>query len=291
METRDSFWRRLDARTWIASVVFVTSLTGASAIGQERDDPDYEIFAIRYATFPDMPTSTFIGTADADETLDAAGVIWLIRAGERIILLDSGFHRQSYLETYPVSDFLRPDEAVQLAGVPPDEVTDIIVSHAHWDHMGGIDLFPNASIWIQQEEYRYYTADAWQPDGQSGPIDAEDVVELVRLNTMGRVHLIEGDNVEILPGITAYTGARHTYASQYIEVGGYILASDNCYLYRNIEEHEPVAITFSEADRILNLAAIERMVEIAGSADHVIPGHDPLQFERFPSDGRVAQIR
>ena len=43
-------------------------------------------------------------------------------------------------------------------GVDPASVTDIIISHAHWDHIGGIDLFPTATVWIQKAEYQYYTA-------------------------------------------------------------------------------------------------------------------------------------
>ncbi len=291
MKDQNSLWRRWSACVQSAPIIAVLVTFGDPVLGQELETSDYEIFAIQYATFSAMPTSTFIRTADPDETMDAAAIIWLIRDAERVILFDTGFHRRTYLDAYPVTDFMRPDEAVQLAGVAPDEVTDIIVSHAHWDHMGGIDLFLSATIWIQEEEYRYYTADAWQPDGESGPIDADDIVHLVHRNTLGQVRLIQGDSVEFLPGITAYTGARHTYASQYIQVGGYVLASDNCYLYRNMEEHEPIGITFSEADRDLNLAAIERMLDLAGSADRVIPGHDPLQFEKFTSEGRVARIR
>ena len=73
-------------------------------------------------------------------------------------------------------------------------------------------------MWIQKEEYRYYTMEAWQPGGDHGGIDPEDAKELVQLNTEGRMHLVDGDNVEIFPGIRAYTGARHTYASQYLRV-------------------------------------------------------------------------
>ena len=56
--------------------------------------------------------------------------------------------------------------------------------------------------------------------------------------------LIDGDDREILPGIHVYTGARHTYASQYIKVDGkptFVLASDNVYLYRNIDTKAPIA--------------------------------------------------
>jgi hypothetical protein len=69
-----------------------------------------------------------------------------------------------------------------------------------------------------------------------------------------------------------------------------VLASDNCYLYRNLAEHRASA-TFSEADQPANIKDQTRMIELAGSADRVVPGHDPLQFQRFPSEGRVARIK
>ncbi len=182
---------------------------------------------------------------------------------------------------------------MKLAGVKPDEVTDVVISHAHWDHMGGIDLFPKATVWIQKDEFRYYTGDAWQADGDHDGIDPEDARELVRLNTEGRLRLVDGDNTEIFPGIRAYTGARHTYASQYLRVEGspsFVLASDNCYLYRNLAEHKASA-TFSKADEPANIKNQERMIELAGSVDRILPGHDALQFRRFPTKGRVARIK
>jgi glyoxylase-like metal-dependent hydrolase (beta-lactamase superfamily II) len=178
---------------------------------------------------------------------------------------------------------------VKLAGVQPDEITDIVVSHAHWDHMGGIDLFPKAIIWIQKEEFRYYTGEAWQAGGKHGGIDPDDVQALVRLNTEGRVRLIGGDDVKIFPGIRAYIGGRHTYASQYPLVEGtpsFVLASDNTYLYRNLEAHMASA-TFSDTDHAANIKNQERMIQLAGSIDRVIPGHDALQFQKFPTQGRV----
>jgi glyoxylase-like metal-dependent hydrolase (beta-lactamase superfamily II) len=255
--------------------------------------PEYSIQALRYATVPGFPVSQLVMGAPQEQKIDIAMVFWLIRGGGRNILFDSGFHREKWLKEFPVSDFLRPDELVKSAGVQPAEITDIIISHAHWDHMGGIDLFPKATVWIQKEEFRYYAGDAWQPGGQHGGIDPEDVEELVRQNTAGRLRMVDGDNQEIFAGIRAFTGARHTYASQYLRVEGsppFVLASDNCYLYRNLTEHASGA-TFSEADHPANIAAQHRMIELAGSADRVVPGHDPMQFQRFATQGRVARIR
>ena len=255
--------------------------------------PEYSIRAIRYATAPGFPLSELVMGGPKDEKIDIAMVMWLIRGGGHTILFDSGYHRDTFLKDLVIKDYLRPDEAVKTAGVSPDAVTDIVISHAHWDHLGGIDLFPKAIVWIQKEEYRYYTLDAWQPGGDHGGIDPEDVKELLQLNTEGRLRLVDGDNVEIFPGIRAYTGSRHTYASQYLRVEGnppFVLASDNCYLYLNLSSHLASA-TFSDADHPENVAQQSRMVTLAGSPDRVIPGHDALQFQKFPTEGRVATIK
>jgi glyoxylase-like metal-dependent hydrolase (beta-lactamase superfamily II) len=254
---------------------------------------EYTIEAIRYGTIPQFPVSGLVVGAPASERLDIPLVFWLVRGGGRTILLDAGCHRQSWLDQYKVTDFMRPDEAVRRAGVEPEQVTDIILSHAHWDHMDGIDLFPSAMIWMQKDEYAYYTGPAWQKGGQSGGIEPEDLAYLLRRNTQRKLQLIDGDDREIIPGIRIYLGARHTYASQYIRVEGnptFVLASDNCYLYRNLESKTPIP-TFAVTDREANLKALERMVSLAGAPERVIPGHDPLVFTRFSTAGRVAKIK
>jgi glyoxylase-like metal-dependent hydrolase (beta-lactamase superfamily II) len=277
--------------TWLRSgllfLVYATGCLGAAEL------PEYSIEAIRYANSPGDRVNSMVMGAPADEIIDSVYAFWLIRSEDRTILFDSGFHRERWFELWTIEDYLRPDEALRLAGVTPDEVTDVVVSHAHWDHMGGIDLFPAATVWIQRDEFVYYTGDAWQDDGQSDGIDPDDVQALVRINTEGRVRLVDGDDQEIAPGIRLFTGARHTFASQYVLVQGdepWVLASDNVYLYRNLEDSAASA-TFAESDHAANVAAQRRMIELAGSANRVLPGHDALQFERFPSDGRIARVR
>lgn len=283
---------------WLSSIplmALAALIVAFAPVSANAATPDYSIQAIRYANSPDVPVSALVIGGPKDVKVDIAMVIWLIRGGGHTILFDSGFHRETFLKYFPMKDYLRPDEAVKLAGVQPEEVTDIVISHAHWDHMGGIDLFPKANVWIQKDEYRYYTMDAWQPGGNHGGIDPEDVKQLLQLNTEGRIHLVDGDNAEIFPGIRAYTGSRHTYASQYLCVDGnppFVLASDNCYFYLNLSSHLPSA-TFSEADHPANIAAQSRMIELAGSANRVIPGHDALQFQKFPTTNnvRIAKIK
>lgn len=272
-------------KRFLLAGIAVTLLGSAST-------PEYTIEAIRYADSPANPVTELVMGAPQGEKVDTVFALWLIRGGGRNILFDSGFHRRRWFKEW-VKDYLRPDKAVRLAGVRPEEVTDVVISHAHYDHMGGIDLFPKANVWIQKDEFRYYTGEAWQQGGNHGGVDPDDVQQLVRLNTEGRLRWVDGDNVEIFPGIRLYTGARHTFASQYLRVEGnppFVLASDAVYLYRNLAEHKASA-TFSEADYPANIRNQERMVELAGSPERVLPGHDASQFQKFPTTGRVAKIK
>ena len=281
---------RTRTRLPIITSLLTTVLAPSAAPAQT---PEYSIQAIRYATIPQFPLASLIPGAPADQRIDIAMVVWLIRGNGRTILFDSGFHRARWIEQFRVSDFLRPDSALLEIGIAPQDVTDVIVSHAHWDHMGGIDLFPNATVWIQKEEYRYYTGEAWQTGGRRGGIDSLDLQALLRKNITDKLRLIDGDDIEILPGIRVYTGARHTFASQYVRVAGaqpVVLASDNVYLYRNISQRQASA-TFTSADRDGNLAALERMIQLAGGTSRIVPGHDPEQFRRYPARGRIAVIR
>jgi len=233
----------------------------------------YEIFAIRYGTIPAFPVSSLVAGADESRKLDIAMMVWLIRGNGRNVLVDSGFYHPQFFKSWEIGDFVRPDDAVARAGVSAGEITDLVLTHAHWDHADGADLFPNARIWIQKKEFDYYTSP--KHPGLHKGMDEGDMAFLRRAHAEGRVRLADGDQ-EILPGIRVYTGGRHTYASQYVGVGDVVLASDNVYLYENLTKHAAIAQTL---DAKSNLAAQDRMKTLA----HVIvPGHDPEVMTKFP---------
>ena len=254
----------------------------------------YEVYALSYGTYPGFPVSALIGGADKNRKIDLQMMIWLLKGsnGKRI-LVDTGCYRDTITQLKGIKNFIKPSDTLVKVGLSANDITDVIVSHMHWDHADGIDLFPNAKIWIQKEEYDYYTGAAWQSGGKHGGIEPDDVLTLVRLNTQQKVNLIDGDDREIIDGIRVYTGGRHTFASQYVGVhtdnGTTVIASDNMYLYENLEKHAPIAQTF-DADS--NIKAQDRMRQIASRADLIIPGHDPEVFVKFPKPGNgVARIQ
>ncbi len=268
------------SRPSIALTVLTAALTAAPLRAQPK--PEYEIFAIRYATIPDFQVSGLVQGADPTRKLDIAMMVWLIRGGGKNILFDSGFYREQFFKQWHVNDFVKPSDAVAKFGVKPEDISDVIISHMHWDHADGMDLFPKAKVWVQREELEYYAGSAWQSRRTHGGIDPDDVMAAVKLNLAGRAGLVDGDAKEILPGIVAYTGGKHTYQSQFITVntakGVVVLASDNMYLYENLDKHVPIA---SSLDKDSNLRAQDRMKQLAAEPRLIIPGHDPEVMKRF----------
>jgi glyoxylase-like metal-dependent hydrolase (beta-lactamase superfamily II) len=257
-------------------------VTAVAAVAQSK--PNYEIYAIRYATLPGFPVSELVTGAEPERKLDIAMMIWLVQGNGRNILIDSGFYHERFFKDWQVKDFTKPSETLKRVGLKPEDITDVVITHMHWDHADGMDLFPNARIWIQKDELEYYAGEAWQSKDTHGGIDEEDVLTLVKLNTQGRVGMVKGDAQEIIPGVTCYTGGKHTYQSQYVgvqtAVGTVVLASDNMYLYENLERHAPIAATLDAAS---NLRAQDRMKQIATRPAFIVPGHDPAVFAKFPN--------
>jgi len=266
-------------------------LQGGAPPAASPPNVTYEAFAVRFGILPAFPVSGLVAGADRERKLDIPVMVWLLKGSNgRNVLIDAGFYRQKFIDQWKPREFRTPAAAVAAAGVSPDAITDIIISHAHWDHVDGADLFPKATVWIQREEYGYYTGEAWHARNTHGGVDAADMAALLDINTQGRLRFVEGDDQEVLPGIRAYTGGRHTWASQFVSArlaaGTAVFTSDNVYLYENLEKRAPIAQTLDAAS---NLEAQARVRALASDPRLIVPGHDPAVFERFDrvADGIV----
>ena len=255
----------------------------------------YQVDAVRFATEPSYPTRFLVAGADSTRRTPLAFTVWLIQGGDRVILMDAGFYRQKFIDRWKPENYAKPSEVLQANGIEPERVTDIMISHIHWDHLDGADLFPRARIWLQRAEFEHHTNDSGAVLDRA--IDPDDAKMLASLRAAGRVRLIDGDSVPIMPGITVFTGGKHTVASQYAtvrarlaggRVGTIVLASDNAYLYENLEQHRPIT---QSLDTLSNLRAQERMRRLASDPRLIVPGHDVEVFTRFPKPGHgVARI-
>lgn len=207
---------------------------------------------------------------------------WLLKGDNgKNILVDAGFTDDADINPVYIT-YTRPDKMLEKINIKPGDITDIIITHPHLDHIGGIDLYPGAMVWMQKDDYDYFVGSAWQTGGNKNGFNKNDVQKIVQRNLDNRLSLVEGDNLEILPGIKVFTGSKHTYESQYVSVGSgadkIIIASDNAWFYHNLISLLPIPITLDSRAYVKNLKKMKTMVDII---DFIIPGNDPLVFSKF----------
>jgi glyoxylase-like metal-dependent hydrolase (beta-lactamase superfamily II) len=255
----------------------------------------YEVYALKYAHHARRASENFIGGVPADAhdgPMPLDYFVWLIRGGDarqrREILVDTGFSAATAARRK--REHLRcPTAALRLLGCEADTVRDVVITHLHYDHVGNFDLFPAATLHLQDREMQYATGRHMAKPVFSGAFDVEDVVGMVRSNYAGRVRFHDGD-AEIAPGVSVHLIGGHTMGLQVVRVatrrGWLVLASDASHFYANMEEIRPFPIVYSVADMVEGYARLRALAE---SPAHIIPGHDPLVLERYPAPAPALQ--
>lgn len=254
-------------------------MTTASA----ADPPVYEVFALQYAShYGRKSTENFLGEDPfhaSDMPLDF--FVWLIRGHGRAVLVDTGFtpetaiRRGRHYHAHPLDLLERLD-------VARNDISDVIVTHMHYDHAGNLSAFPDALIHIQEAEMHYCTGRCMCHPILRKPYDAADVAAAVHSLHQGRMRFADGDR-EIAPGISVHLCGGHTKGLQFVTVntarGEVVLASDAVHYYENIRQRRPFPIF---VDLAVYLDGFERIVERAADLDRIIPGHDPFVLSAFP---------
>ncbi|MXU66627.1 N-acyl homoserine lactonase family protein [Oceanomicrobium pacificus] len=212
--------------------------------------------------------------------------VWLLRNGSRTILVDTGYDAaEGARRDRPI---LRdPVVALEPLGVRAEEIDTVIITHLHYDHAGGLDRYPSARFHLQAAEMAYATGPCMCHDTLRMPFTAEHVCEMVRHVYSGRVIFHDGD-AEVAPGVTVHAIGGHSRGLQAVRVetanGPFCLASDATHFYENFLTGKPFPIV---ADLEPMLTGFDRITALAGTADRVIPGHDPLVTTLYPVDPNV----
>jgi glyoxylase-like metal-dependent hydrolase (beta-lactamase superfamily II) len=242
--------------------------------------PEYEIYALRYATRGGRRAEHFIGGDPHDADMPMDYFTWLVRGAGRTFVVDTGFtaemavkRRRSYLRS--------PIDALDALGVQAATVQDVIITHLHYDHVGNFDRFPAARFHLQERELNFATGRHMKYPFFAHSYEPEEVVGIVRLNFAGRVELHNG-MVELAPGLTLHPTPGHTAGLQTVRVhtrrGWVVLASDSTHFYENMTRDRPFTIAFHLGEMLDSYRLIE---SLASSPDHIIPGHDPMVMQLY----------
>jgi glyoxylase-like metal-dependent hydrolase (beta-lactamase superfamily II) len=208
--------------------------------------------------------------------------VWLIRGAGREIVVDTGF--SAAMAAKRGRDHIRcPAAALRLLQCDAATVKDVVITHLHYDHVGNFDLFPAATLHLQDLEMRYATGRYMVHECFRGAYEVEDVVGMVRRVYENRVRFHDGD-AELAPGVSLHLIGGHTMGMQAVRVatrrGAVVLASDASHFYANMEQTRPFPIVWSVADMV---DGYRKLRALADSDGHIIPGHDPLVLGRYPA--------
>lgn len=172
----------------------------------------------------DMPQAELLeimaryGLADQRETITPECNLALYRDGTNTVLFDAGAGPDFMPTAGKILD------ALDAAGLAPDDITHVVFTHAHPDHLWGVlddfdePLFANATHMMGRVEHDYWTDPA--------TIDSIGVARqsfvagaLRRLEGLPEIELFEADD-EILPGVLAVASYGHTPGHMAFQVQG-----------------------------------------------------------------------
>lgn len=250
--------------------------------------PEWEIHAIEYGrhagrlTYENFTAPLPEGFDQHDAPMPMSFFAWVLRHGDRVIAVDTGFDREQGAARG--RDIVLPVEAgLRALGIAPDRVGDVILTHLHWDHAGNHGLYEAARFHVQAREMAYCTGPCMCHAALRRPYSAEDVATLVRRIYAGRVQFHDG-TAEIAPGVHVDLVGGHSRGLQIVTVntrrGPVVLASDAAHYYANLESDAPFPLVDSVPEMLDGFRLIRRLAPTPG---HVVPGHDPDVLRRYPA--------
>jgi len=251
----------------------------------------HEVVAIRFGTVTSSRSQLFYnyglyGEEDAVIAMDY--FFWVIRNDRDVILVDTGF--QAVVgRRRGRTPLIDPLAALAALGISKEQVSQIVITHLHYDHIGNLAAFPEAAITIQRREVDFWTS----PDAKHPQIEylvEPSEIEYVREEVeTGRMRCVDGDS-RITSGVRVELVGGHSPGQQIVIVDGarrpIVIASDALHFYEELERDMPFGIFTDLVDTYRAYGTL-RSLEEGGAV--VVAGHDPSVMTRFETMGRPGE--
>jgi N-acyl homoserine lactone hydrolase len=266
----------------------------------------YSIWVLEYAYVAQYHVSGIVYGAHNQGYRKLPYCYVVIKGENTLAMVDVGYNEKDVgaemARKFNVEAWQSPATILKQAGVTPEDVQHVFLSHAHFDHMGNTDAFPNAKFYLQEKELSKWV---WAMALDSRfrwlniATDPGDVMRAVDLARQGRLTLIDGDRDDVLPGIDIRAAFdTHTWGSQFVTVrngdksgsDSWVLAGDLVYSFENLTgqdttqpiQYTPVGLGVGSQTNML-FTTDQMVKEGGGDLERVIPIHEEGLRDRFPS--------
>jgi glyoxylase-like metal-dependent hydrolase (beta-lactamase superfamily II) len=262
----------------------------------------YEVIAVRYGTRLTAKSDVFLHFArygEPDEEIRMDYFFWVARNADRTVLIDCGFNERSGASRGRTM-LCPPPAALQRIGIAPEDISLLVATHAHYDHIGNLDAFPAATVIVSAREYSFWTSELASRPLFAGVTEADDISSLRRAAQAGRVSFIYGPihRAATHSGSAAPRYSREPIAAgiEVVEVGGHtpgqlivllegtdgtvVIASDALHYYDQMELDRPFVHV---ADLPAMYAGLQYLRDLQAAGARIVAGHDPDVGRRFPS--------
>lgn len=184
---------------------------------------DFKLTVFKYGESTIGENHVFYG-GKKDRIWPISFFLFLIEDGERKILVDTGCNE---LKGFYLSRFIRPVDLLNKYGLKTDEITDLIITHAHYDHIALLSEFKNAVVYIQEKEY------------ERGKSFFGENQRVITFDT----------EVQITENVKAVCVGGHSIGSSVVEIEGndeiYVIAGDEAYSRGCILRQIPTGACFN----------------------------------------------
>jgi glyoxylase-like metal-dependent hydrolase (beta-lactamase superfamily II) len=258
------------------------------ATGAEPGPARYEVIAVNYGSLDARKSELFYryeSYGEPDVDVEMAYFFWILSRDGETILVDTGFDPNVAARRGRLCR-CAPVDALRELGFDPAEISTLVITHLHYDHIGNLAAFPDAQLVVPRKELDFWTGPGAARYQFASHVEPEEIAWLERARRSGRVRLTD-ETEEIREGVTAIVVGGHSPGQQVTVVAGesgdVVLTSDAVHFYEELELDRPFGVVadleemYGAYDLVKNLGAAPGAI--------VVPGHDPEVMARFSRVG------
>jgi glyoxylase-like metal-dependent hydrolase (beta-lactamase superfamily II) len=245
---------------------------------------DNNVLAVQYGELASHRSHVFLNYSDyhePDGPYDLAYYFWLVRKGGRTIVVDTGFSRSGG-DRRGRTTLVAPPVAFAALGIAPDFAGEVVLTHAHYDHIGNLGYFTRARFIMSKSEFEFATKSVGDHVLFTAVIDAEDVECLRELHASGRLELIDND-IELIPGIRLVHAPGHTPGQLMVDFdagsGRVLLTSDAVHFDEELDRDMPFR---NMCDLPGAYRSFELVRRLRADGREIIAGHEAAIAAQYP---------